>query len=45
MANKTKDENDVKNIRIPILVSKNDLKRHGGRSKLSTKFRAVRDGK
>lgn len=43
MPNKKEDPKDVKNKTIAVLVSDNDLEKHGGRDKLSKKFRELRD--
>ena len=42
MANNSKGK-ATKNIRIPILVSENDIKAHGGKVKLSESLRHARD--
>jgi len=44
MANvKKTNQDDVRNIQMKIYVSRNELKKHGGREELSKKFRELRD--
>ena len=43
MANHSKDKKDKKEIRVPMLVSENDIEAHGGMESLRNNLRYTRD--